>query len=404
MGHVELVTAHAPDSGHRLATQTPARLAGLRAALAGQGLAGLLIYARGETESAGAVRHLTGFMPNGESVCWIPASGEPVAICNDKNAARAWALVLRGKARVIKTADLIAATRGVVVSSLTAGDRIALAGFDEATRTRAGELHAVVAEHEAVDGAAIVTRLRSRPSRFEEDRLRAATRVADAMVQRCMQVAAFPGVTGLDIMSEVEYLGRRMGADRASCWLAIGERPAETYMQGFELATRVTPADRVQIGTTVMLDGYFSQVLRIGVLAEPAPRLVEVSRALIEMQDRVLEAMRPGRPVTEIGDVLEAMIDDFCPYARWEDPFRFQSCHAMGNSYSEPWSAPFLNPDRDRGRDGAAPAVAAHQAYEIHPNFTLPDLGHVCAGDVGLVTETGAEWISRTPRGLLRLA
>jgi Xaa-Pro dipeptidase len=194
-----------------------------------------------------------------------------------------------------------------------------------------------------------------------------------------------------------------MGADKASCWLAIGERPAETYMLGLELATSITPQDRVQIGTTVMLDGYFSQVLRIGVFSEPSARLQEVSEALISMQDEALAAMQPGNPVTDIGNALESAIDAFCPYKRADDPFRFQSCHAMGNSYSEPWSAPYLNADRDRSTDGKAPEIAPHQTYEIHPNFTLPDLGHVCAGDVGLVTPTGGQWMSRTPRGLLRI-
>jgi Xaa-Pro aminopeptidase len=40
---------------------------------------------------------------------------------------------------------------------------------------------------------------------------------------------------------------------------------------------------------------------------------------------------------------------------------------------------------------------------EVHPNFTVPDLGHVCAGDMALVTASGAEWITAFPRGLVEL-
>jgi Xaa-Pro aminopeptidase len=41
--------------------------------------------------------------------------------------------------------------------------------------------------------------------------------------------------------------------------------------------------------------------------------------------------------------------------------------------------------------------------FEIHPNFTLPGIGHVCVGDVALVTASGGEWLTRYPRGLVVL-
>jgi len=37
--------------------------------------------------------------------------------------------------------------------------------------------------------------------------------------------------------------------------------------------------------------------------------------------------------------------------------------------------------------------------FEIHPNFTVPGLGHVCAGDVAVATARGGEWLTKFPRG-----
>jgi Xaa-Pro aminopeptidase len=59
-----------------------------------------------------------------------------------------------------------------------------------------------------------------------------------------------------------------------------------------------------------------------------------------------------------------------------------------------------LSPDRDRSLDDDGPLIGENMIFEIHPNFTLPSLGHVCAGDVALVTDTGAEWLTRFPRGV----
>ena len=76
---------------------------------------------------------------------------------------------------------------------------------------------------------------------------------------------------------------------------------------------------------------------------------------------------------------------------------------SLGLDYSEPGLAEALSPRRDKSRDATGPLLRPGMVFEIHPNFTLPALGHVCAGDVALVTETGAEWLTRFPRGIFRI-
>jgi Xaa-Pro aminopeptidase len=230
-----------------------------------------------------------------------------------------------------------------------------------------------------------------------------AAAIADAMLTRAMTLANEPRTTPADIMTAVEYEGRQHGAELSGLWLATGERPPTTYFELFELDAAIGPHDRIQLGTTLSYEGHFGQKLRIGVRGEPSQAMRDCSRRLLDMQDAVLDLMVPGRPVHAIVDRLEAMIDDYCPYARADDPFRFQSCHALGVNYSEPAYATALSPDRDRGRDAEGPLLAENMVFEIHPNFTLPELGHVCAGDMAVVTATGAKWLSGYPRGLVLL-
>ncbi|HEY9290077.1 MAG TPA: M24 family metallopeptidase [Microlunatus sp.] len=387
-----------------LSDGTPERIAALQHQLRRLGVDGYLAYATGSGESSGTVRYLTGWMPStSEVLLYVPADGVPTLISADKNRARAFAGVVGNRCRVIKTGNLITSL-AQLISELPSAAKIGCAGWCDLTVGRQNELTRTLAGHSTIDLEPVVTALRSRRSDLEVELHRAATEVADAMVARAMELAAEPDVTGTDIMAEVEVTGRRLGADRAGCWLALGSRPAETYFETFELAPRLERGDRLQIGTTVLWGGRFSQVLRIGVLGDPSAELVEMAEQLIEAQDAALDAMRIGEPVTGIGDALEARIDRLCPYPRAQDPFRFQSCHALGASYSEPWSAPFLAADRDPTSDHLAPLIEPNQTYEIHPNFTSADLGHVCAGDVAVVTPTGAEWMSHTPRGLLRIA
>jgi hypothetical protein len=69
-------------------------------------------------------------------------------------------------------------------------------------------------------------------------------------------------------------------------------------------------------------------------------------------------------------DRIEGLIDRHCPYARSDDPFRFQSCHGLGLDYSEPCMARALSPDRDRSLDDDGPLIGENMIFEIHPNFT----------------------------------
>ena len=78
--------------------------------------------------------------------------------------------------------------------------------------------------------------------------------------------------------------------------------------------------------------------------------------------------------------------------SRQTDPFRFQSCHGLGLSYVEPAMAWDLNATRDRDFDDVdGITITENMVVEIHPNCSMPRLGHVCAGDMALVTSQGAD-------------
>jgi Xaa-Pro dipeptidase len=230
-----------------------------------------------------------------------------------------------------------------------------------------------------------------------------AADISVAMIDRVMALARLPETTPSELMAAAEYEGRKLGADSASIWLATGEAPPTTYFEFFELNPALGPKDRVQLGATVTYEGHFGQCLRIGVRGGISAQMADAWARMVEMQDRALATLVPGAPMQNLVDTLEADIDAFCPYTRQTDPFRFQSCHALGVNYSEPSYVQAVNPDRDRSKDAGLPLIAENQIFEIHPNFTLPGLGHVCVGDMALVTATGAKWITQSPRELVRL-
>ncbi|MBL8592689.1 MAG: aminopeptidase P family protein [Devosia sp.] len=352
------------------------------------------------TQTSGNIGWFTNFTPMWAPSMLVITATDAVIVAPGKNEARLfttrvgelYTVEIAGPAGLVTRASAIAhANRW----------RVGVAGADEMTAKLAATFASSFPRMVRIDPLLQAMRLDRDPA--ETALHRRASEISDAMLARAFAYAAEPDATPARLMAEVEHAGRSLGADVSRLWLSTGPEPPVTYFEMFELPSAIAPGDRVQLGTMVSYEGYFAQGLRIGSRGNPAPELIDAAAHLIDIQDAALAALVPGRPVHELVDLLEATIDRLCPYARDSDPFRFQSCHGLGLDYSEPGLAEALSPRRDRSRDADRPLLRPGMVFEIHPNFTLPGLGHVCAGDVALVTESGAEWLTRFPRGIFRI-
>jgi len=381
------------------------RLSAGRALLERHGLDAIVAFSapRGlaaATQSSGNIGWFTNFTPMWAPSMLVITATDAVIVAPGKNEARLfntrvgslYAVEVAGPAGLVARASAIAhANRW----------RVGVAGADEMTAKLAATFASSFPRMVRMDATLQAMRLERDPA--ETALHRRASEISDAMLARAFAYAAEPEATPPHLMAEVEHAGRSLGADVSRLWLSTGPEPPVTYFEMFELPPAIAPGDRVQLGTMVSYEGYFAQGLRIGSRGKPEPELADAAARLIDMQDAALAALIPGRPVHELVDLLESRIDGLCPYTGDSDPFRFQSCHGLGLDYSEPGLAEALSPRRDRSGDASGPLLREGMVFEIHPNFTLPGLGHVCAGDVALVTETGAEWLTRFPRGIFRI-
>jgi Xaa-Pro aminopeptidase len=342
---------------------------------------------------------MTGSLP---AMIVLPAAGAPTVVTMGPHDTRLF------RARAGWFGEIVAAGRvdryvDVVASAIAGQGRVATLGVGELPGPQARSLADRLARCEVVAAEPAVDALRLHRHPEEVAMHRIAAGISDAMVATAMSAAVIEGMSGPRLMAEVEHTGRRLGAGTPSTWLAIGENPATTYMEAAELAGSIGPNDRVQLGTSLTYQGYFAQTLRIGIRGAANRRLREYAQILVDIQDAALAVMRPGAMLHEVVDAIEAGIDAHCPYERDGDPFRFQPCHGLGLNYAEPGMARDLDPRRERSLDADGVRLSENMVIEIHPNFTVPDLGHVCAGDMAVVTSTGGEWLSEFPRGLYEL-
>ena len=375
-----------------------------RTLMAALGLDAILAYSapRGlaaATRTSGNLGWFAGFSPIWAPSLLVLTADKAMIVAPGKNEARLFTTRV-GDAFEVRQAG----PDGIMAEAIDLlGHRrhIGTAGADELPPRFAARLAASLPAATAIDAELQALRLARDPLEIELHRR--ASAISDSMIERAFAYAATPGSTPARLMSEVEHEGRWQGADISRLWLSTGPNPPVTYFEMFELPPTLEPGDRVQLGTMVSCEGYFAQGLRIGSIGAPKSALTDMVARIEAIQDEALALIRPGRPVHELVDLIENRIDAICPHTRESDPFRFQSCHGLGLDYSEPGVAGALSPQRDRSRDARGPVFQPGMVFEIHPNFSLPELGHVCSGDVALVTETGAEWLTRFPRGVFQI-
>jgi Xaa-Pro aminopeptidase len=387
--------------------QLLARLDAVRRIMAEENVERLVVYGAPRRLGGGGVAHyLAGWTPPGApTVMVIGAGGRPLILGDGPNVARVFRKRTEGFAdtrMVMGGPAVLASAIAEALAGLPARNgRIGVIGESVMPRMVGEAIAAAAPTPVTLDAPVNALRL---VRTAEEVAMHArAAAISDAMIARAMDLARRRETTPADIMAGVEYEGRQRGADLSSLWLATGEKPPTTYFELFELNPTIGPNDRVQLGTTLSYEGHYAQGLRIGIRGKPSRDLRDCAQRLLDMQDEVLSLMRPGVPMHRVVDTLEALIDAECPYERTADPFRFQSCHALGVNYAEPAYATALSPARNRARDSEGPVLAEYMVFEIHPNYTLPELGHVCAGDMAVVTATGARWLTAYPRGLVLL-
>jgi len=379
------------------------RIGKARAIMADAGVEVLMVYSHPKP-GGGVLQYLAGWAARAGTILLLPRQGRGIILSAGPNNTRVFnqRCGFFADARAYGPNASLEKLLGVALGEFgVAGGKIGVSGTPYMPAPLRAALDGYVKEQVFLGDALDALRL----VRFD-DEVRMHQHAADisvAMVERVMELARRPSTTPSDLMIEAELAGRKLGADSASIWLATGEEPPTTYFELFELNPAIGPKDRVQLGATVTYEGHFGQCLRTGVRGGISPEMQSAWDRMIEMQDRALATLVPGAPMQNLVDTLEADIDAFCPFTRATDPFRFQSCHSLGINYSDPSYVQAVNPERDRSKDGSLPLIAENQIFEIHPNFTIPGLGHICVGDMALVTATGAKWITNTPREIVRL-
>jgi Xaa-Pro aminopeptidase len=195
-----------------------------------------------------------------------------------------------------------------------------------------------------------------------------------------------PGMTEADLAAELEYRMRRLGAERPSfeTIVAGGERSALPHAQ--PTSARLENGQLVVVDMGATRDGYCSDMTRMLFLGEPGPKVKRMYKAVLEAQLAGVDAVRGGAPTRKV----DAAARNVLKHYGLDRAFVHSTGHGLGLEIHEP---PRIG-KKDKGR------LQAGMAVTIEPGVYLEGFGGIRIEDTVVVTDSGCEILTATPKDL----
>ncbi len=283
------------------------------------------------------------------------------------------------------------------------------AGFYQRIRER------LFPQQPILDVSPLIRRQRMVKSPYEIEQLRRAAAILDQVHGQVPELLQ-PGITELELSAALEYRLRLLGHQgfvRVRNWelelfyghvlsgtagLAASYNDSPSGGLGFSPAfpqgpslKKLAVAEPISVDLVACVNGYVVDMTRMYALGSLPERAWEAWQAVREiyaaMQQEARPGVAPGKLFHRLWDLVRARgLQD---YFMGQGPDRVGFlAHGVGLELDE---FPFLS--------ARFPfPLAENMVLAFEPKFFLPEIGMVGLEDTGVITPSGVEWLTRSPR------
>lgn len=225
-------------------------------------------------------------------------------------------------------------------------------------------------------------------SEDEIARIRKSVRTNSAAYERALKKAR-PGMRESELAAELDFQMRRLGAEAAAfeTIVASGERTALPHAR--PTAARLENDQLLLIDMGASQDGYASDMTRVSHFGRPKQRIREMYRAVLEAQLAAIDRVRAGRPASDVDSAARKVLKSH----QLDREFIHSTGHGLGLEIHEP---PRLG-KKETTR------LEAGMVITIEPGVYVEGRGGIRIEDTVLVTESGCEILTPTPKELVSL-
>jgi Xaa-Pro aminopeptidase len=237
-----------------------------------------------------------------------------------------------------------------------------------------------------VPASGVLDNLRSVKDATEIELIRQSVNLCSKAFARAVKKIR-PGISELELAGEIDHQMRRLGAEGSAfeTIVAFGERTALPHAEPTNRVLNSNELILVDMGA--MRSGYASDMTRMAWAGRPSRKAQKLHGAVLEAQLAALDAIRPG--VTAAAIDLRAR--QVLKRHGLDHLFVHSTGHGLGLEIHEP---PRI------GRGGGT-RIERGMAITVEPGVYMEGFGGIRIEDTVVVTDTGCEVLTPTPKELL---
>lgn len=198
-----------------------------------------------------------------------------------------------------------------------------------------------------------------------------------------------PGMTEIQVATELDFYMRSLGASGISFDTIVASGLRSSMPHGVASDKVIEKGDMITLDYGCYFNGYVSDMTRTIALGDPGEELKELYQLVLDAQLKVNEVAKPGMTGVE----LDAVARDYFRSKGHADAFGHSTGHGIGLEVHE----------------GPSVSKLAHKKFvpgnviTNEPGLYYPEIGGVRIEDDLLVTETGVEILTHSPKELIIL-
>lgn len=231
--------------------------------------------------------------------------------------------------------------------------------------------------------------MRKLKTRDELERIQHAVRLVQQVLQYGVEQVK-PGITELDLVAELEYRMKKLGADGPAfdTMVLAGEKSALPH--GVPGTRAIREGELLLFDLGLYAAGYSSDITRTFAVGDIAPELTAIYETVLEANSRAIAAARPGTPISRLDQTARQYIEEqgYGPY------FMHRLGHGLGLDVHEYPSIHGQNED----------LLKEGMVMTIEPGIYLPGAGGVRIEDDIVITANGVQVLTTYPKAFTVIA
>jgi Xaa-Pro aminopeptidase len=212
--------------------------------------------------------------------------------------------------------------------------------------------------------------------------IKKACEIADRVLQEVLKELS-SHTTEKDIAAEIEFLMKRYGGDRESFDTIVAAGDNSALPHAIPTDRKIDGENILLIDMGVFYNGYASDMTRTFLLRN-GEKEKEIYRIVSEAQERAIEAIKPGAELKKIDEIARDYISD----NHYGKNFGHSLGHGVGLSVHE----------LPRVSNKCTYKAEEGMIFSVEPGVYIPGFGGVRIEDLILVTKTGYEVITKSPK------